>query len=222
MTNKICTQCARSTNLELTTLYTNAVVLTRCQHCGKPLDPNLEYSTLIIVMNYALHRLETVRHVLFNLERDRTFWLRKVGGIIIVPLVYLRLGDGVGFSRAIIEVLLSHVVLCALVWGVLAALNTRVSVQLVVKACTLPLAINLPVLFIRLWEYTDVIATITNAFVLSLMGVGVFSVVEIKRRDGIVVLTFLSCFIGVAGRALFEHWLGREGCDRISVKSWCL
>lgn len=71
------------------------IVLTQCSHCHNPVDPYLEYDSVIQFIDMLLHKPAIYRHLLFNVIQDQVpKAVLKLGFLIILFDIYLKWSAG--------------------------------------------------------------------------------------------------------------------------------
>jgi len=259
LTMNCCTGCSRLTNLPaFRYISKSSPTLTLCPYCNAPISSYIETPPFIVITDFALHRRPAIREVIFNWQVDRvSFWRKLLGGVGIPYFYLLCWGRGVNTCglQDVVGGVAGHILMGLIVSVVSFVLlifffgdgnklyNINLHVDRIMKAVSLPYAVNLPMIFVRMWERTDVITITSNCFILSLVLVGVFVVAENwginsgligggerhavtgNGKSGLLVtISVVSCLAGVLGRSLAEEIFigGDRECARLWLRGKCL
>jgi len=236
-----CVNCSAHTSNPLFKTYPHShssspstITLTKCAYCNIPLDPFLEQDALLTSLDYILHRHPAHRHIILNTEFSTNTSInpRQFVVLAIIPYVFLSEPTSNSILQTTILAFLSHFFFTV---AIAMASNSLAVYRKILFALSLPWAINLLSIFISLWERSNVITLVSNAFIISEMITGLYVVLQSKNcststnnrgggLDGATMIKAIAVVaFGIVTRAAMEKFFFPElGCARIVYADWCL
>ncbi|GMI61375.1 hypothetical protein ScalyP_jg5064 [Parmales sp. scaly parma] len=182
-----CVNCSAHTSNPLFKTYPHShssspstIILTKCAYCNIPLDPLLEQDALLTSLDYILHRHPAHRHIILNTEFSTNTSInpRQFVVLAIIPYVFLSEPTSNSILQTTILAFLSHFFFTV---AIAMASNSLAVYRKILFALSLPWAINLLSIFISLWERSNVITLVSNAFIISEMITGLYVVLQSKN-----------------------------------------